>query len=100
VGVLPGGVLERRQQQEELDGQVKVCTVELVVWDTGIAIDADQHEPVFHAFTQADGGLARSHDGIGMGLAYANEMVQLMGGTLVLASELGAGSRFTVTLPA
>ncbi|MFN8464552.1 MAG: PAS domain S-box protein [Caldilineaceae bacterium] len=74
--------------------------VELVVWDTGIGIPADQRDHIFHAFTQADSRLARSHEGLGLGLAYVDEMVRLMGGKLTLASELGRGSRFTITLPA
>ena len=43
---------------------------------------------------------ARTHEDLGLGLAYVDEMVRLMGGKLTLASELGRGSRFTITLPA
>ncbi len=75
-------------------------TVDLVVWDTGIGIAADQHERIFHAFTQADGRLQRSHEGIGLGLAYVDQMVRLLGGTIAVASAPGEGSRFTITLPA
>ncbi|MFN8467141.1 MAG: ATP-binding protein [Caldilineaceae bacterium] len=75
-------------------------TVDLAVWDTGIGIPADQVDHVFHAFTQADARLARSHEGTGLGLAYADQMVRLMGGTIAVASTPGAGSCFTVTLPA
>ncbi len=74
--------------------------VDLVVWDTGIGIAADQLEHIFHAFTQADGRLQRSHEGIGLGLAYVDQMVRLLGGTMALESTPGEGSRFTITLPA
>ncbi len=75
-------------------------TVELVVWDTGIGIAADQLDRIFKPFTQADARLSRSHEGIGLGLAYVNQMVRLMGGTVAVESVVGEGSRFTVTLPA
>ena len=75
-------------------------TVDLVVWDTGIGIAADEVDRVFNAFTQADGRLTRSHEGFGLGLAYVDKMVRLMGGTIALTSTPGRGSRFTVTLPA
>ncbi len=74
--------------------------VDLVVWDTGIGIAADEFDRVFHAFTQADGSLPRTHEGIGIGLAYVDQMVRLLGGTLHLESTPGQGSRFTMTLPA
>jgi signal transduction histidine kinase len=75
-------------------------TVDLIVWDTGIGIAPDQHEHIFHAFTQADARLSRTHEGIGIGLAYVDQMVHLMGGTLALESTPGSGTRFTITLPA
>ncbi|MFN8467831.1 MAG: PAS domain S-box protein [Caldilineaceae bacterium] len=75
-------------------------TVDLVVWDTGIGISADQVGSILKPFTQADARLARSHEGTGLGLAYVDEMVRLMGGTIAVASTPGEGSRFTITLPA
>jgi PAS domain S-box-containing protein len=75
-------------------------TVDLVVWDTGIGITPDQFEQVFRAFVQADGTLSRVHEGLGLGLAYVDQMVHLMGGTIALESTPGEGSRFTISLPA
>ena len=75
-------------------------TVELVVWDTGIGIPQERIDHIFKPFVQADGSLARSQEGMGMGLAYVDQMVRLMGGTLRLESTPGEGSRFTITLPA
>ena len=73
--------------------------VEIVVWDTGIGIATDQVDRILKPFTQGDGRLSRSHEGIGMGLAYADQMVRLLGGDLHIASTVGQGSRFTITLP-
>ncbi len=74
--------------------------IDIVVWDTGIGIASNQIDRILKPFTQGDGRLSRSHEGIGMGLAYVDQMVRLLGGTLQVASTLGQGSRFTVTLPA
>lgn len=73
--------------------------VDLVVWDTGIGIARDQLAHIRKPFTQADGSLTRSHEGVGLGLAYVDQMVHLLGGTLAVTSEEDSGSRFTVTLP-
>ena len=73
--------------------------VELVVWDTGIGIAEEQQERIFNAFTQADSGLARRYDGMGLGLAYAQRVVGLLGGSCTVQSTPGEGSRFVVLLP-
>ena len=72
----------------------------LAVWDTGIGIADDEHARIFEAFTQADGGLARRYEGVGLGLAYPRRMADLMGGEVRVESTVGKGSRFIVTLPA
>jgi two-component system, sensor histidine kinase and response regulator len=74
--------------------------VEVSVWDTGIGIADGEREWIFEAFAQADSGLARRYEGIGLGLAYARRMVALMGGEVRVVSLVGQGSRFIVTLPA
>lgn len=74
-------------------------SVVLVVWDTGIGIPPDQHEHIFQPFTQVDGSLARRYEGVGLGLASVQRLVELLGGTVSLESAEGEGSRFTVTLP-
>jgi signal transduction histidine kinase len=71
----------------------------LTVWDTGIGIAPAKIDSVFHAFTQAQGGLARPFGGVGLGLAYVRKMVELLKGTIVVESTPGQGSRFSVILP-
>ena len=73
--------------------------VELRVEDSGIGIPREDHERVFESFTQVDGDATREFGGTGLGLAITRSVVELMGGTVRLASELGVGSTFTVTLP-
>jgi signal transduction histidine kinase len=74
-------------------------TVALVVWDTGIGIGEDQIERIYAPFTQGDGRLNRQYEGIGLGLAYVRQAVDLFGGTIEVESTVGQGSRFTITFP-
>ena len=74
-------------------------TVAIAVRDTGIGIAPDQLTRIRRPFTQLDGSLARRHEGIGLGLAYVDEMVRLLGGRLDIESTVGQGSCFTITLP-
>jgi signal transduction histidine kinase len=75
------------------------ATVQIVVWDTGIGVPGAGLASIVKPFTQADGGLTRNHEGAGMGLAYVDRVVTLLGGRLDLEPNPGGGSRFIVTLP-
>jgi PAS domain S-box-containing protein len=75
-------------------------TVSLAVRDTGIGIAPQHAALVFEPFRRVEIGYARAQSGTGLGLALSRRLVELMGGTLTLESAPGAGSTFTVTLPA
>ncbi|TCJ17184.1 PAS domain S-box protein [Parasulfuritortus cantonensis] len=69
------------------------------VRDTGIGIPPDKQEAIFSAFTQANNSTTRSFGGTGLGLTISRRLVELMGGTLRVASEPGKGSAFSFELP-
>ena len=72
--------------------------VAIAVRDTGIGIAADDHGRIFQEFEQADVGLTRKFDGIGLGLTISKRIVERMGGTIDVASAPGRGSTFRVTI--
>ena len=68
------------------------------VQDTGIGIALEKQESIFHPFIQADNSTSRLYGGTGLGLSICRNLVQLMGGTLQLKSEVGVGSVFSFEL--
>jgi signal transduction histidine kinase/PAS domain-containing protein len=74
--------------------------VRIRVTDTGCGIAATQLEQIFRPFVQVDATLTRTHEGTGLGLAISRDLARGMGGDLTVESSLGAGSTFTLTVPA
>ncbi|MCA1946325.1 MAG: response regulator, partial [Desulfovibrio sp.] len=70
----------------------------LEVEDTGIGITPDMMGKLFQPFCQADASLAKSHQGVGLGLTISQHLAALMGGDIVVASRPGQGSVFTARL--
>ncbi len=73
--------------------------VEILVQDTGIGIPEDKINSIFEAFKQVDGSINREFGGTGLGLSITKTIVELMGGSIVVHSELGEGSSFVIILP-
>ena len=65
------------------------------VRDTGVGISERQQQRIFEAFGQADSSITRQFGGTGLGLAIASQLVEMMGGSLAVASEVGRGSTFS-----
>jgi two-component system sensor histidine kinase/response regulator len=72
----------------------------LKVADTGIGIAADDQSGLFQPFRQVDGSLTRRYLGTGLGLSIVRKLAVMLGGEVSLESRPGAGSVFSVRLPA
>lgn len=71
----------------------------LAISDTGIGIPAHKHEDIFESFRQADSTTTREFGGTGLGLTICRNLARALGGDIAVASRVGEGSVFTVTLP-
>jgi len=69
------------------------------VTDTGIGIPEEKHQAIFGAFQQVDGTTSRTYGGTGLGLSIALSFAKLLDGDITVVSDVGKGSRFTLSLP-
>ncbi|MBV8889133.1 MAG: PAS domain S-box protein [Alphaproteobacteria bacterium] len=89
-----GEILIELSVAEAVEQQVQLS---FSVEDTGIGIAPEERSQVFEAFHQVDHSTTRARGGSGLGLAICKQLVEMMGGTMSLESELGRGSRFCFT---
>lgn len=82
--------LEKNNKSVELS-----CSVR----DTGIGIDLEDQNTLFESFHQVDGSITRRYGGTGLGLSITKGLLDLMGGSLKVESELGKGSTFYFSIP-
>ncbi|HUI42401.1 MAG TPA: ATP-binding protein [Terriglobia bacterium] len=102
VNLLDNGVKFNRP-----DGEVRIeaCSapngyVTIVVEDSGIGIPSEHLARIFERFYRVDKARSREAGGTGLGLSIVKHIVERMSGTVTVESNLGRGSKFTVTLPA
>jgi len=81
---------------QDLEGR---AWVKFAVRDTGIGISPAQQRRIFDSFVQAEDSTSRRFGGTGLGLSISRRLVEMMGGTLQLTSQLGEGSEFSFMLP-
>ena len=77
-----------------------LCTIQIIVSDTGIGISSEQQERLFQSFQQAENNISRKFGGTGLGLAISKNIIEMMGGEIWVESELGNGSTFAFTFKA
>ncbi len=87
-----GEVVTRVKIGQSNFDMISIC---FQVEDTGIGISESDKDGLFDAFTQADSSTTRQYGGTGLGLGISQNLVELMGGTLKVESELGHGSCFS-----
>jgi signal transduction histidine kinase/HAMP domain-containing protein len=86
-------------------GEIRVAAwqengnLKVAVSDNGIGMTPEALEHIFEEFQQAEKTTASKYGGTGLGLAIVKKFIDLMGGDIVVESEEGKGSRFTITLP-
>ena len=85
---------EVRVETRSLDGNA--C---ITISDTGIGIPSEDLPRIFERFYRVDKARSRAMGGTGLGLSIVRHVIEQMGGSLKVDSELGEGSRFTLLIP-
>ena len=83
-----------------LSKEDEIYTIRITVKDSGIGISPEQQQLLFRSFHQAEAGTSRKFGGTGLGLAISKNIVELMGGSFELESEIGKGASFSFTFKA
>ncbi|MCH7738507.1 MAG: GAF domain-containing protein, partial [Chloroflexi bacterium] len=91
------GTVSLKVSRENADGR---DWINFAVGDTGIGMTEEQMGRLFEAFAQAERSTTRHFGGTGLGLAITRHFCEMMGGTVLVDSEAGKGSTFTMKLPA
>ncbi|MCL1985478.1 MAG: ATP-binding protein [Betaproteobacteria bacterium] len=87
-----GGAITVKAEETHTDQESAVYR--FCIQDQGIGMSPEQTQKLFHYFTQADNTIVSRFGGTGLGLAISKSLVELMGGTIWVESEVGKGSRF------
>jgi len=75
----------------------ETITLQIEVSDNGIGISEEQQKHLFDIFEQADGSINRKQGGIGIGLVLSKRIIEMMGGSIWVDSELDKGAKFYFT---
>jgi len=82
----------------QVNSDLEQDLIQFSVIDNGIGIAPEDLERLFQPFVQVDSSLNRQYEGTGLGLALAQKLTDLHGGSIQVESEVGKGSRFTINL--
>lgn len=87
-------MIVRREHNDQGD------TIVFTVRDTGIGIKPENLQKIFETFSQGDDKTTRIYGGSGLGLAISKRLVEVLGGEILVQSDVGKGSTFTLRVPA
>ena len=86
-----GEVVVRVEKESETDTE---AVLHFSITDTGVGVPKESQRTIFNAFTQADSSSTREFGGTGLGLTICSRLVEMMGGRILIESEVGSGSKF------
>jgi signal transduction histidine kinase len=99
VNLLSNGIKFTEKGEVRLGCGVSDDVLEVNIADTGVGIAAENIEYVFEPFWQAEQTATRKTGGTGLGLSVTRKLARLLGGDVTVASRMGAGTTFQLTLP-
>ncbi len=99
VNIMSNAVKFTREGSVKVSCSYEKGTASISVKDTGIGIPVVKRHQIFTAFRQGDVSTTREFGGTGLGLAITSKLVEKMGGSIDLYSEVDKGSDFVITLP-